>query len=139
MPFSFAGLWETWVTDTGEAKESCAIITTECNELMQPIHDRMPVILASEAWDAWLDPGFRKDEILLSLLKPFDADRMQAWPVSAAVGKVMNQGEELFYPLIQSQLEAYLTLDESPVFFATESRIEGTRSRGFVRGVANSR
>jgi putative SOS response-associated peptidase YedK len=100
MPFSFAGLWETWITDTGEAKESCVIITTECNELMQPIHDRMPVILAPEAWEAWLDPEFRKDETLLSLLKPFDADRMQAWAVSAAVGKVANQGEELFCPLI---------------------------------------
>ena len=60
----------------------------------------MPVILAPEAWDAWLDPKVRKDEALLSLLKPFYADRMQAWPVSAAVGKVANQGEELFWPLI---------------------------------------
>src|SRR5687768_14677273 len=100
MPFSFAGIWETWTVDTGEAKESCAIVTTECNELMQPIHDRMPVILAPEAWDAWLDPKVRKDEALLSLLKPFYADRMQAWPVSAAVGKVANQGKELFWPLI---------------------------------------
>jgi putative SOS response-associated peptidase YedK len=76
------------------------IITTECNELMQPIHDRMPVILAPEAWEACLDPGFRKNEVLLFLLKPFGTDRMQAWPVSAAVGKVTNQGEELFCPLI---------------------------------------
>jgi putative SOS response-associated peptidase YedK len=99
-PFSFAGIWETWNSDTGEAKESCAILTTECNALMQPIHDRMPVILSPEVWDTWLDPEMRKDEVLLSLLKPFDADRMQAWPVSPAVGNVTNQGEELFYPLI---------------------------------------
>ena len=62
---------------------------------MQPIHDRMPVILPPETWDIWLDPERRQDESLLSLLKPFDADRMQAWPVSPAVGKVANQGEEL--------------------------------------------
>ena len=99
-PFSFAGIWETWITDAGETKESCAILTTECNALMQPIHERMPVILSPESWDAWLDHNLRKDEILLSLLKPFDADRMQAWPVSPAVGKAVNQGEELFRPLI---------------------------------------
>jgi len=102
-PFSFAGIWETWGRDTGETKESCAIITTECNVLMQPIHDRMPVILSQEVWDIWLDPNLRRDEILLSLLKPFDAARMQAWPVTPAVGKVVNQGEELFRPLISEQ------------------------------------
>jgi putative SOS response-associated peptidase YedK len=102
-PFSFAGVWETWDSDTGETKESCAIITTECNALMQPIHDRMPVILSQDTWDTWLDPNLRRDEILLSLLKPFDADRMQAWPVTPAVGKVVNQGEELFRPLISEQ------------------------------------
>lgn len=102
-PFSFAGIYETWVTDTGEAKESCAIITTECNALMQPIHDRMPVILSQDAWDTWLDPDLRRDEILLSLLKPCDENRIQAWPVTQAVGKVVNQGEELFRPLISEQ------------------------------------
>ncbi|SET64066.1 Putative SOS response-associated peptidase YedK [Nitrosospira multiformis] len=102
-PFSFAGIYETWVTDTGEAKESCAIITTECNALMQPIHDRMPVILSKDAWDTWLDPDLRTDEILLSLLKPCDENRIQAWPVTQAVGKVVNQGEELFRPLISEQ------------------------------------
>jgi putative SOS response-associated peptidase YedK len=102
-PFSLAGIWDTWITDAGETKESCAIITTECNALMQPIHDRMPVILSQNAWDTWLDPELRRDEILLSLLKPFDADRMQAWPVTPAVGKVANQGEELFRPLIPEQ------------------------------------
>ena len=66
-PFSFAG--ETWDSDTGETKESCAIITTECNALMLPIHDRMPVILSQDTWDAWLDPNLSRDEILLSLLK----------------------------------------------------------------------
>ncbi|ABB73358.1 SOS response-associated peptidase [Nitrosospira multiformis] len=102
-PFSFAGIYETWVTDTGEAKESCAIITTGCNALMQPIHDRMPVILPEDAWDTWLDPDLRRNEILLSLLKPCDENRMQAWPVTQAVGKVVNQGEELFRPLISEQ------------------------------------
>ena len=84
--------------DTGESIDSCTIITTECNALMQPIHDRMPVILSPEDWAAWLDPEPKEDESLLSLLKPFDAEQMQAWAVSRAVGKVANQGEELILP-----------------------------------------
>lgn len=101
-PLSFAGIWGTWLAeDTGETIDSCAIITTECNALMQPIHDRMPVILATEQWDAWLDPDYKADDALLALLKPYDAQRMQAWPVSAAVGKVANQGEQLIQPLTQ--------------------------------------
>lgn len=100
-PFSFAGIWETWTADTGESIDSCTIITTECNVLMQPIHERMPVILSPEAWEAWLDPDVKQEEILLSLLKPFDAERMQAWPVSSAVGRVANQREELIQPLIK--------------------------------------
>jgi putative SOS response-associated peptidase YedK len=99
-PFSFAGIWETWITDKGEAIDSCCIITTECNALMQPIHERMPVILPPEAWEAWLDPELRRDEMLLPLLKPFDAERMYAWAVSADVGKVANQGEELIQPFV---------------------------------------
>ncbi|WP_025040050.1 SOS response-associated peptidase [Nitrosospira briensis] len=97
-PFSFAGIWGTWTADTGESIDSCTIITIECNALMQPIHDRMPVILSPEDWAAWLDPESKQDEILLSLLKPFDAERMQAWAVSSAVGRVTNQGEELIRP-----------------------------------------
>lgn len=100
-PFSFAGIWSTWTAaDTGESIDSCTIVTTECNALMQPIHERMPVILSPEDWVAWLDPGPKQDEILLSLLRPFNAEQMQAWPVSPAVGKVANQGEELIKPFI---------------------------------------
>lgn len=103
MPFSFAGIWSTWkAVDTGESIDSCAIITTECNALMQPIHERMPVILPPEDWAAWLDPEPKEDEILLSLLKPFDAEQMQAWAVSPAVGKVANQGEELIQPAVEA-------------------------------------
>jgi putative SOS response-associated peptidase YedK len=102
-PLSFAGIWGTWLAeDTGETIDSCAIITTECNALMQPIHDPMPVILAREEWDTWLGPDYKTDDALFALLRPYDAERMQAWPVSSAVGKVANQGEQLIQPLMQS-------------------------------------
>ena len=68
---------------------------------MQPIHDRMPVILLPDAWEAWLDPDLKQEEILLPLLKPFDAGQMQAWAVPSAVGKVAKQEEELIQPLIK--------------------------------------
>jgi putative SOS response-associated peptidase YedK len=101
-PLSFAGIWGTWTAvDTGEAIDSCTIITTTPNALMETIHDRMPVILSPEDWDAWLDPGCKPDEALLDLLKPYDPERMQAWPVSPTVGRVGNQGEQLIQPLMQ--------------------------------------
>ena len=79
--------------------ESCAIITTDCNALMQPIHDRMPVIVPAESWETWLNPSPQTDEVLLPLLKPFEPDQMRLWPVSPAVGRVGNQGEELIRPV----------------------------------------
>ena len=100
VPFSFAGIWGTWTAvDTGESIDSRTIITTTPNALMETIHDRMPVILSPEDWVAWLDPDLKQEEILLRLLSPFDAEQMQAWPVSSAVGKVANQGEGLIQPL----------------------------------------
>jgi len=55
-PFAFAGLWERWQGDDGEPVETCAILTTEANALVRPVHDRMPVILAPEDDAAWPDP-----------------------------------------------------------------------------------
>jgi putative SOS response-associated peptidase YedK len=83
-PFGLAGLWERW--QRGEqALESCTIITTEPNALMQPIHDRMPVILAPEDYSRWLDPAVPANQELQALLRPYPADRMEAYPVSSLV------------------------------------------------------
>lgn len=97
-PLSFAGIWEA-VTVNDVEIEGCAIITTECNELMRPIHNRMPVILPYESIDTWLKPEKLPDEILDFFLKPYDAEKMHAWPVSTAVNKASNQGEELIQPI----------------------------------------
>jgi putative SOS response-associated peptidase YedK len=98
-PLSFAGIWDSVTTGEGGRLDSCAILTTDCNALMQPLHDRMPVVLSTGDWDAWLDPGPSTDEKLLPLLKPFAPDLMQLWAVSPAVGRVSNQGEELLRPV----------------------------------------
>lgn len=94
-PFAFAGLWEFWQSPDGPV-ESCTVITTEPNELMESIHNRMPVILPREKYSAWLDLGNADAQ---SLLVPFPADQMAATKVGKAVGNVKNQGPELMTPI----------------------------------------
>jgi putative SOS response-associated peptidase YedK len=84
-PMGFAGLWEHWKGAEGEELESCCILVTEANELMRPIHDRMPVILDPESWDAWLDPEVKDPSFLRALLTPVPAETMTTWPVGTAV------------------------------------------------------
>lgn len=100
-PVSFAGIWDT-ATINGVTLDTCAIITTGCNELVRSIHDRMPVILPLETFDTWLAPTELPDEILNFFLKPYDSEKMQLWPVSTAVNKAINQGRELIQPINDS-------------------------------------
>jgi putative SOS response-associated peptidase YedK len=95
-PFAFAGLWETW--KDGPEIRSCTIITTEANDLMNEIHHRMPVILPPEDYDMWLDPDFEEKEALTSLLKPYPADAMEAYPVSRRVNKPSNNEPSVVEP-----------------------------------------
>jgi putative SOS response-associated peptidase YedK len=94
-PFGFAGLWEGWQGVGGEAIESCTILTTEANEVLQPIHDRMPVILHSDDYELWLDEDVRKREMLKDLLRPYPAEEMISHPVSIAINSPSNQGAKL--------------------------------------------
>ena len=91
--FAFAGLWEQWRSPQGQTVESCAILTTAPNELVRDVHDRMPVILAPEAYDLWLDPGFTRVEELQPLLKPY-AGAMRRYRVSSRVNQVKNDDAE---------------------------------------------
>jgi putative SOS response-associated peptidase YedK len=85
--FGFAGLYEEWLDkESGELVETCAIITTGANEILEPVHDRMPVILKAENYDRWLDEKEKNPERLQSLLAPFPAEEM----ASHAVGKAVN-------------------------------------------------
>lgn len=97
QPFAFAGLWETWQSEDEEAIVSCTIITTEANALMQPIHDRMPVILSSDVYEQWLDPTFAQSKIL-SVLKPYDSE-MIATPVSNVVNNPVYDRRECVEPI----------------------------------------
>ncbi|MFH1159390.1 MAG: SOS response-associated peptidase [bacterium] len=96
-PFSMAGIWEKWVSRDGEIVHSFSIITTEPNELMIPIHNRMPVILLPENEQRWLD---EPDETLLqSFLKPYPAELMIAYPVSKLVNSPRNDTPEVITPV----------------------------------------
>lgn len=87
-PMAFAGLWETWQSKEGENVKSCCIITTDANALMQPIHDRMPVILDREQWDTWLSPQVHEADMLLPLILPHESEPMQVWPVTRELNRV---------------------------------------------------
>ena len=86
-PFGFAGLWDTWTSPEGEAIRTCTIITTDPNDLLKPIHDRMPVILTRDAEGVWLDPTIQEPARLLPLLKPYPPEEMEVYPVSTWVNK----------------------------------------------------
>lgn len=94
-PFAFAGLWDRWQSPEGEVIESCTILTTEANEVLLPVHDRMPVILASEDYELWLDDDLRKVSLREELLKPFPASQMAGYPVGTSINSPRNQGAGL--------------------------------------------
>jgi putative SOS response-associated peptidase YedK len=90
-----AGLWEVWTSPSGERIRSCTIITTEANETIGQIHDRMPVILAEEDWAKWLGEEPAADDELYSLLAPCPPEMIKTWPVQQRVGNVRNNSPDL--------------------------------------------
>lgn len=116
-PFAFAGLWERWKPRPGQLEEiatpdrpdvtlsddgrivSCAILTTDANDKLADIHDRMPVILPREHWDTWLDPDVDDAGALGELLGPYPADQMAAHPVSTHVNKPAHDDARCIEPL----------------------------------------
>ncbi len=99
-PFAFAGLFDTWKSPEGESLTSCTIITTAANELMKPIHERMPVILPTKDYATWLDPRNADLARLVALLGPYPAaDEMVAYPVSTRVNSPRNNSPELTQPV----------------------------------------
>ena len=94
-PFAFAGLWDLWRNADGREIRSCTLITTQPNELVATIHDRMPVILPANAREMWLDTALHEEQALLPLLAPYAADEMAARAVSRLVNNPKNEGAAL--------------------------------------------
>jgi|SRR5579863_1536312 len=96
----YAGLWDEWKSkETGEVIRSCTVITCPPNELIDPLHDRMPVILAEEDWPAWLGEVPATAAELKALLRPYPSDRMKLWPIGRDVGNWRNDGPHLVEPI----------------------------------------
>ena len=98
-PFAFAGLWDIWHTPEGAAIPSCAIITTVANEMMAPIHNRMPVILHPSAYAEWLDVQELTPDRVSKLLGPYPAEEMSAYPVSVLVNNPRHDVPECLVPV----------------------------------------
>jgi putative SOS response-associated peptidase YedK len=98
-PFAFAGLWDSWNSPDGSLVKTCTIITTEPNELVSIIHNRMPVILHPRDYAKWLDTSPQTPDSLKPLIKPFPAEEMTAYPVSTLVNKPGNDTPELVTPI----------------------------------------
>lgn len=96
--FSFAGLWSRWVSPDNIEIESCAIITTAANDLVKPIHDRMPAALGHNSWSAWMAKKTKADE-LLEILTPMPSNQITVVSVSMHVNKVSNKGAECIAPV----------------------------------------
>ena len=98
-PFGFAGLWETWKSPDDQLVKSCTIITTTPNALMEPIHNRMPVILSRDAEERWLDPNNSDIAELRELLVPYPAGELEAYEVSTIVNSPRYDNRECIAPV----------------------------------------
>ena len=99
QPFAFAGLWETYRRADGDVLNTCAIITTEPNDLLKKIHYRMPAILEPKSYDEWLDPNSFRPGRLRGLLEPYPSEGMAAHPVSRTVNDFRHDSPECIAPL----------------------------------------
>jgi putative SOS response-associated peptidase YedK len=98
-PLALAGLSSTWEGSAGERLDTFTVITTAANDLLRPIHPRMPAIVAREAWDRWLDPANKDVDGLQALLVPWSKDDLVAYPVARLVNDAHNDGPELLRPV----------------------------------------
>ncbi len=107
-PMTFAGLWDLWSAPDGNPLKSFSIITTQANDLLSPLHGRMPVLLAPDCWTAWLGETTASDADLKAMLKPYPGQAMTFWPVDRRVNNVRNDSPDLFTPLHEPSRPAVL-------------------------------
>ena len=98
-PFAFAGLWSVWRDSEGNRIPSCTIITTEANDLLRPVHNRMPVILPREMEEFWLDPDVHDTAALGDALTSYPSELMQTYQVSTLVNSARNNGPQVVEPV----------------------------------------
>lgn len=105
--FCLAGLWDRWRSPTGEVLQTFTVLTTGANDLVRPVHDRMPVILPPEHYRSWLAPALSEAAVIQELIRPFDAAAMRSYAVSPLVNSPRNDSPECLKPVeieVQSEL-----------------------------------
>src|SRR5215472_14273827 len=105
-PVAFAGLWEPWIGPNGEEVETACIVTTTANRTLRALHDRMPVVIAPQAFDLWLDCARVDAETAAALLVPAPEDTFAAHEISTAVNRTANDSPALIEPLAPGANEA---------------------------------
>jgi putative SOS response-associated peptidase YedK len=105
---AFAGVWDRWKSPTGKVLQSCSILTTAANDLLEGIHNRMPVILPPRHYRTWLTAPSVEAERLAELLVPFDPSFMSRYPVSSLVNKPQNEGPECAREIANREAQAQL-------------------------------
>ena len=95
-PMTFAGLWDIWRAPDGNTLKSFTIITTQANNLLVPLHDRMPVLLAPDRWAKWLGETAATEADLKTMLTPYPSEAMTFWPVDRRIGNIRNDSPDLF-------------------------------------------
>jgi putative SOS response-associated peptidase YedK len=104
-PLAFAGLWETWTGPNGEELETAAIVTTQANRTLKPIHDRMPAIVPPEGFDLWLDGAAVDATTAAALIAPAPDSLLEAYEISTAVNRTANDDPKLLEPVVPGQLQ----------------------------------
>lgn len=137
QPFVFAGLWETWHSPDGSQIKSCTIITTQPNEFLATIHNRMPVILPPDAYAQWLDAGIGNPAELQPLLAPYPVEEMAAYPVSTLVNNPKDDRAECIVPAQSSPQRPlyYSAMFKDPLWRVT-ARERSLRPKGLRRFAA---
>lgn len=97
--FGFAGIYNTWVSESGEGICTCAIITTEANDLIRDVHNRMPVIIPEEKVNLWLESDRDDEQTLLTMLNPYPAEEMEMHEISFRVNSPVYDNEDVIRPI----------------------------------------
>jgi putative SOS response-associated peptidase YedK len=127
-PLAFAGLWETWTGPNGEELETAVIVTTTANRQLAAIHDRMPVIVAPEAFDFWLDSAKVDAETAAALIAPAREGLLDVHPVSNAVNRAANDSASLIEPVAEQAAEPAATVPASKPAKAKSKKDDGQAS-----------
>lgn len=114
-PIAFAGLWETWTGPNGEELDTVCIVTTNANRTLRSIHDRMPVVIAPEAFDLWLDCTTAEAEIAAALIAPARDGDFESYEVSTAVNRTTNDTPALLEPVVVGAAASSVVRADDPV------------------------